>query len=397
MDALKTLEKTTTTTTTTKARYLAMFAVALAIASPVGAQETREEQLASYKAKKATELHPYEPSRLESRLEHVERFDTTLFSPGPAYLFVGTTFDGGGIAAGPGYRARFRDTGSIDAHAAWSIRNYKAVDGTLKLPTMFSDRVGVEMRANWIDAPAVAFFGTGNGSLKSNRTDFAYEAKTVGVAARIQAAEHFAVGGGLDVIDIATDITSQAASPTYQRNHVFAEYDWRTSPGYTKRGGLYRVDFSDYRQSNAGTSSFRRIDAEAQQFVPLMRENWVLAFRALASSADTTDGNDIPYFMLPDLGGSQTLRGYSAWRFRDRNRMLLTGEYRWTAGPLVDMALFMDAGKVASRFGDLDLRDLKKSYGIGMSVHTPISTVTRIELARTSEGNSLVLSFSPSF
>ena len=52
---------------------------------------------------------------------------------------------------------------------------------------------------------------------------------------------------------------------------------------------------------------------------------------------------------MPELGGSHTLRGYSSWRFRDRNRLLLTGEYRWTAGPFVDMALFVDAGKVAAR------------------------------------------------
>jgi hypothetical protein len=32
-----------------------------------------------------------------------------------------------------------------------------------------------------------------------------------------------------------------------------------------------------------------------------------------------------------------------------------------------------------------------------MSFHTPISTVTRVELARTSEGMGLMFSFSPSF
>ncbi len=61
------------------------------------------------------------------------------------------------------------------------------------------------------------------------------------------------------------------------------------------------------------------------------------------------------------------------------------------------MALFVDAGKVAPRLADLDLRGLTTSYGIGASFHTPVSTVTRIELARTREGNSLMFSFSPSF
>ena len=85
------------------------------------------------------------------------------------------------------------------------------------------------------------------------------------------------------------------------------------------------------------------------------------------------------------------------WRFRDRNRLLLTGEYRWTAGPFVDMAVFVDAGKVAARRSDLDLRNLKTSHGIGFSLHTPSQTIARIELARSHEGTTLSLSFSPSF
>ena len=109
------------------------------------------------------------------------------------------------------------------------------------------------------------------------------------------------------------------------------------------------------------------------------------------------DGNDIPFFLLPDLGGARTLRGYSSWRFRDRNRVLFTGEYRWAAGPFVDMAVFMDAGTVASRFSDLDLGRLATSHGIGMSFHTTHSTVLRVEGARSVEGTRLQFSFSPSF
>ena len=101
--------------------------------------------------------------------------------------------------------------------------------------------------------------------------------------------------------------------------------------------------------------------------------------------------------MMPDLGGSHTLRGYANRRFRDRNRLVLNAEYRWTVGPFVDMALFADAGKVGARVRDLNLEDLKSSYGIGMTLHTANRTFTRIELARTREGMGLSFTFSPSF
>jgi hemolysin activation/secretion protein len=258
---------------------------------------------------------------------------------------------------------------------------------------MMNGRLLVQTHANWTDAPALAFYGIGNAA-DAERSDRPYRATTAGASARVQPSRIFAVGGGLD--SLATD-GGPELNPTYVRSRAFAEVDTRTSPGYTRRGGLYRVEAADYRQSGGGPYGFRRVDAEVNQFVPLGRENWVIALRALASTTSTEDGSSVPFFLMPDLGGSRSLRGYPTWRFRDRNRLLLTGEYRWTTGPFLDMALFADAGKVAGRARDLTLRDLKKSYGVGLSFHAPKATLLRVELARGSEGTSLSLAFRPSF
>ena len=362
----------------------------LALAAPATAQGTREAQLAAERAEKATHLHPYEPTASERRILMVEN---AFLAERPIYAFIGSAFDGGGLAIGPGYRARFADSGRFDAHAAWSIRNYKVADASFTLPAFGNQRVTIQMNGHWLDAPNVPFYGIGNDS-SGHRGDFAYRTATAGASVRVQAAPFVAVGGGVDML--AVDATD--ANPTYRRSRLFAELDWRTSPSYTRRGGFYRLDWSDHHDTKSGgRDSFRRVDAEVDQFIPLLRENWVIALRAATSSTETSNGNDVPYFLMPDLGGSHTLRGYSTWRFRDRNRLLFTGEYRWTAGPFVDMALFADAGKVAARFSDLDLHDLKQSYGIGLTLHTLNRTVTRIELARTREGMGLSFSFSPSF
>jgi AAA family ATP:ADP antiporter len=373
-------------------------AVLLALAAPAMAQQTRAGQIAGDQAEKATTLHPYEPDPLEQRLEAI---DAAMLSTRPVYPFIGSVFEGGGVAFGPGYRGRFGDSGRFDTHAAWSLKNYKAADAAVTLPALANGRVTVVARANWRDAPDVAFYGTGNDSRSDDRTGFSYTAGTVGASSRVRVAGPFAVGGGLDATQIdaapARGGTMEAARPTSIVSRVFAEIDSRTAARYTRRGSLYRVEWSDHRQVNGGPYTFGRIDAEAQHVVPILRERWVLALRALASTTLTAAGDAVPYFLLPDLGGSHTLRGYSPWRFRDRNRLLLTGEYRWTAGPFVDMALFLDAGKVAARAADLNLSGLKKSYGIGLSLHTLTATVTRIELARTAEGSRLGFSFSPSF
>jgi len=52
---------------------------------------------------------------------------------------------------------------------------------------------------------------------------------------------------------------------------------------------------------------------------------------------------------------------------------------------------------VAARVSDLNWRDMKQSYGVGLTLHTFTSTVTRLELARTDDGVSLGISFSPNF
>jgi hypothetical protein len=364
--------------------------VVLITATPASAQETREGQLAAARADKATRLHEYQPTPLEGRILSAERL---LGAERAVYPFIGSAFDGGGLAIGPGYRARFADSGTINAHAAWSIRNYKAVSAQVRLPEFANRRLLIEANGNWLDAPAVTFYGVGNAT-SNIRRDYAYRSTTIGASARLQAAKFVAVGAGMDFLAIdATD-----ASPTYQRSQRVRPVRLADVPFvHQARRTLPRrlVRLSGHQVRRCLQLPPRRRGSESVRAD--LRENWVIALRAAASTTDAAAGNDVPYYLMPDLGGSHSLRGYPTWRFRDRNRLLFSGEYRWTAGPFVDMALFADAGKVAARFQDLDLRDLKKTYGIGMTLHTPNRTLTRIELARTREGMGLSFSFSPSF
>jgi hypothetical protein len=391
-----------------RARVWLVVGLLLAGGVPAAAQETREEALAAERAEKATRLHPYEPDPVERRMERLSAFLTRR----PAvYTFLGSAFPGGWLAVGPGYRTSYGDSGTFDAHAAWSLKNYKVARAALKLPDI--GRVSVALDTEWLDAPKVAFYGLGNESTPADKTSFLYRTTTAGASAGFKPNPILTVGGGMHFLDISTGAgragtsienhftvpaaPGLGASPTYLRSDLFAEVDSRTSPGYTRRGGLYRVAWSNYHQTSAGPYAFRQLDAQVDQFIPLLRENWVIALRALVSTTDTDAGNAVPYFLMPQLGGGSELRGYPSWRFRDRNRMLLSGEYRWMAGQFVDMALFVDAGKVAARTRDLDFNDLRTSYGIGVRFHTPLATVTRFELARTREGTGLVLSFGPSF
>jgi outer membrane protein assembly factor BamA len=116
--------------------------------------------------------------------------------------------------------------------------------------------------------------------------------------------------------------------------------------------------------------SFNRVDVDLQQYIPLLNERRVVALRAAASTSDVDAGQEVPFYLLRTLGGPDDLRGFRRFRFRDENSILLQAEYRWEIFTAVDGAIFYDAGKVASRYEDLNLKDLESDYGIGFRFGT---------------------------
>ena len=63
----------------------------------------------------------------------------------------------------------------------------------------------------------------------------------------------------------------------------------------------------------------------------------------------------------------------------------------------LDVALFYDAGKVASRRADLNLSGLHHNWGLGFRFHSPRATPLRIEFAHGREGFNIVFSGAAAF
>lgn len=393
--------------------FVALFLFSVSI--PAIAQQTRVEEITAQQAEKAKHLGPYKPNKAEGILLRVERWGLLSGMPVGFYPFIGSAFSGGGLALGPGYRRMFGDNAVFDIHGAWSISNYKLIDTSLKLPEFGEGRVRSRIHAKYVDAGKVAFFGVGNDSLKDNKTSFSYSPKYVDVEETFAPARWFAVGGSLAYLKIETaegedpavpsveEVFSPAQAPglgldpTYVVGNFFAQIDTRQSPGYTTSGSLIRVDYFSYNNRDSDPFDFHRFDAEANQFIPILRANQVIALRATVSFTNVKDLNQVPFFLLPKLGGGEELRGFPDFRFRDRDRLLLTAEYRWTASKFMDMAIFYETGKVASRSSDIDLSDLHNCYGIGARFHAPYSTAFRIELARSKEGTRIIFGAGPVF
>jgi outer membrane protein assembly factor BamA len=183
----------------------------------------------------------------------------------------------------------------------------------------------------------------------------------------------------------------------YHITRATIAYDWRTAPNYSTRGGLYRASYEHNSETLGLPYGFHAQEYEVVQLLPLVKEQFVLAARGLVTLTQPFQNHQVPVMLAPHLGGTLALRGFANRRFTDRNRVVLSGEYRWRPSRYLDMAVFLDAGQVARDRRDFDFGEFDTAWGIGARFHGPSFNALRIEAARGREGIRLIVSGSQPF
>jgi hypothetical protein len=373
---------------------------------------TREAAIEAAEAEKAKDLHPYVPNKAEALINRVEEnltSGTLRWHP-----FFDNAYSGGGFTLGLGHTSHVSPYNLLDIRGSYTILNYKRIEAEFVAPRLFHRRGVLSVLGGWREATQVGFYGIGPDTPKEARTNYLFQQPygsatlTLWPARRLwmfrggaELSQWSQQPGEGDVPSVETVYTPATlaglgAKPTYVHSQGTVGFDWRTSPGYSRRGGYYGVTVHDYTDTDK-VFGFQQIDYEAIQHVPILREAWVLSLRSLIKTALTKDNQQIPFFMLPALGGGSNLRGFSSWRFRDQNSLLMQAEWRITVNRFLDTAVFFDAGKVAASRSDLDFNDLKTDYGFGVRFHGPFATPLRVEVARGPEGLHLIFSSSSAF
>jgi hypothetical protein len=386
------------------------------LASPTLAQSTDEESrqaiVEQAQATKSTTLRPYVPSLFERVVTRAE--NTLLNGPTKWHPFFENSYSGGGFAPGIGYVQRVGAYSTIDVRGSRSFTGYKLAEAEFLSPRAFHRRGELSVVGGWKDATQVGFYGVGTNTSTSDRTDFAFEQPYGGARLKLRPTRRLlTVVAGADVarwsfksptgtapsvdgVYTPATLAGLGTTTTYVHSQASVGFDWRPAAAYARRGGFYGVTAHDYTDPDSHFG-FRRVDYEVIQHFPILRESWVISVRSLASTTFGKESQQVPFYLLPSLGGGSSLRGYSSWRFRDRNSLLLQGEWRIMVNRFFDTAMFYDAGKVAHRVSDLDFTGMKHDYGFGARFHTPLATVLRIDIARSSEGTSLVFGTSAAF
>ena len=391
-------------------------ALIVGTAASVVAQEaqpaTRAAAIEQEQAEKAGELQPYVPGRMEGLLNRAE--DILVNGVPRWHPFFESAYYGGGFTLGAGYAHHVSPYSMIDVRGSYTVLGYKRFEAEFTSPRLFHRRGALSVVGGWREATQAAFYGIGMNTSLDDRTNFDFrQPYGSGTLTLWPTRRLLMLRGGLelsrwsqrsgegrfpsvDTVYTRATLPGLGTATTYLHSQGTVGFDWRTSPGYSRRGGFYGVTVHDYADRDE-KFGFRELEYEVIQHFPILREAWVISLRGEAQTTYTKSNQQIPFFLLPYAGSGSTMRGFMSHRFRDQNRIVAQAEWRIMVNRFIDTAVFYDAGKVTARRADLDFDGLKSDYGFGVRFHGPFATPLRVEVARSPEGARLVLSTQPIF
>ena len=332
------------------------------------------------------------------------------------YPRIGGVTRGSGFAFGPGFRTPlFDDALFFDVSGAISIRGYSALDTRLRWLQLLDKRIQLWTDLRFEDFPEEDFFGIGMDSPKDARTSYDLDGTNLTTRAvfnlrrgvRLTSTTGFMwpeVGPGGDsafpsIEDRFGDLESPGLleQPQYLHTTVAGEIDYRDVGGNTSQGGYYRASVGVFNDVKLDQYDFRRVDAHLVQFVPITPGRaHVLSGRIGASFFSSMDGDRVPFFFLPYVGGMDTIRSFREFRFKDQNALWLSGEYKWRIKSYLSASVFADTGQVAPDWRGFTFTGMRGGYGAGVGLHTRNRTVFRVDVgAGGGEGWQLFLKFRP--
>jgi outer membrane protein assembly factor BamA len=381
--------------------------------------QTREEELEQQRRKHAERLSPETTSRTEEWFRRVKD-ENLLARINYGYnglgVKAGGLVNGGGFAIGPQYLRDDFMNGKIGVSGAAQIttRNYQKAEAALHLPKLLKGRMAFDLRGAYRNYPSLQYYGPGPDSPKT-RTNYRMEDTALDGTVTLLPVRYVRFGAAAGLLNTnvgpgtdnrfvsAEQVFRPSQSPgidqqsDFYRYGGFGQFDYRDDPFGPRAGGNYVVQYNRYEDRRLDRHSFNVLDVDLQQYVSLFNKSRVLAFRAHSRLTDRAAGQTIPFYLQPVLGGSDDLRGFRAFRFTGNNSFVMNGEYRWAIFSGLDGAIFVDAGKVFDRRGQLNFRDLEASSGFGLRFNARNQTFIRVDIGFSHEGFQVWFKFGDVF
>lgn len=313
--------------------------------------------------------------------------------------------EGVGVGAGGTYAVRAGAHGTVQFLGRASFKGYQ------EFGALSSNRLGnnlLELEASYQWRPQENFYGLGHGSRRTEHTSFALRQSWIGGHWQIAPVKRLRVGAEYktaslsshdgqnpryassgkffpDLPGFGTGLRLQSIGGYLDADLFQGEYLWGA---LAHVGASYQDGFSDSRLQ------YFRYETQLEGRMPVARGRSVLIAQGSAELTRTRPGSDpVPFYLLPHIGGSSTLRGFTLDRFYGRNLVLATFEYRYRIHPNIQAYYFFDEGQIFDHTRDLRWLNWHRNYGLGFKMSTARSTFLRIESGRSREGWTLHISF----
>lgn len=346
---------------------------------------------------------------------YVERVGDRLDPEEGVYARFGGLTTGSGLALGAGYRTPKLFI-PIDVSGVLSTKLYKEVRVKARWAAFGGDRVEIWSTYRWRDFPQEDFFGLGNASLDVNRSDYGIRSNDISGQALVRITR--AIRAGVDVgfysptlfpgtddttpttQDLFTDAEAPGldAQPNFFYRSLFVTLDTRDRPGNPSRGAHWTVSYGEWNDRTLEQYDYHRFDLEGAHFVPLAPARHVLALHGMLSFVNNRVDDRVPFYAFPYVGGSDTVRGFREFRFRDENTLVLTAEYRFDLMKFVELAAFVDAGEARHDWEAIGPGGMRTSYGGGVRIKSEKAVFARLDVGTGGgEGTRVFMKFGKSF
>jgi outer membrane protein assembly factor BamA len=311
-----------------------------------------------------------------------------------------------GVAGSVHYERFFADQAKFDTDLSQSTRNQafyrlRYADLNLRDPRYLFEGFGL-----YENDRTARFFGIGADSREQDETN--YTLRQVGgevtfgrrlmpelIASLTERLRYVTIRrGAVDSLpflkDVFTDVPGDGGSFVWA-HRLALTYDTRDSLVAPTQGRFGQIFFEVADEAIGSQASFVRYGLQGRWLWPQLGERLVLAVRGLL---ERVTGSDVPFFELSDLGGDDTLRGFGENRFLDEGRVLVNAEERIkvfhiTYGDVrtdIELAVFVDAGRVFQSFSDLGSGKIQAVIGGGIRFLAASQIVAKIDVGVGSEG-----------
>ena len=334
------------------------------------------------------------------------------------YPRLGGMTRGSGFALGPGFRTHlFDDRIFVDLSAGLSIKGYKSADANVRFWRGWRDRVELWADYRYEDFPQEDFFGLGMQTTEAMRTSYDFDSVDIGVRGLVKPIDWFRAGvrlgymspdigpgsdrnyPSIEQLFIDTQAPGLLEQPDFLHTTFFTEIDTLDASGHPRAGGFYRASLGLWNDRTLHQFDHKRCDALATQYVPLDTDkNHVISGRIGAAYVNNETGERVPFYFLAYVGGRDTIRSFSEFRFKDENALWVGAEYNYRPMKWFSVAAFVDAGKVSADWNDIDFTGMKAGYGFGLRAHSTTQTFARLDFGTGGgEGWHWFIKLGPSF